>query len=285
MKESVNIQGHRGCRGRMPENTVPAFLHALDLGISSLELDVVVSADHRLVVSHEPFMNAEICAFADGSRFAGEEGVLMNIYRMTSDSLSNFDCGSQGHPRFTEQQKMVAHKPLLSELCDTLQKYCLQEGLQFPFLNIELKSRPEWYGNYQPEPAKYAEIARKELESIGLTERFSLQSFDLGMLRELRNAMPDAKLICLNEDQGKSMEDCFGELGFIPWAYSPHFEMADANLVERCRKANVVLSVWTVNDSVDAVRMLDAGVRDIITDYPDQIVRLAKEKGFEVLRH
>ena len=285
MKESVNIQGHRGCRGLMPENTIPAFFTALDLGVSTLELDVVVSADHRLIISHEPFMNADICSFPDGGRFSGEEGEMMNIYRMTSDSAAKFDCGKLGHPRFPDQLKIEAHKPLLSELCDTLRSYCQEKGIAFPFLNIELKSRPEWYGNYQPEPELYAEIALREIKAAGLENRFSLQSFDFAMLRALHEAFPAASLICLNEDRSKSMEDCFSELGFVPRVYSPYYELADELLVLRCREANVALSVWTVNDTAEAARLLEAGVRDIITDYPDRMLKLITEKGFEVLRH
>jgi len=285
MKDQVIIQGHRGCRGLMPENTIPGFLHALELGLNTLELDVVVSADNHLILSHEPYLNADICTFPDGGRLSPEEGELINIYRMTSANAAKFDCGSLGSPDFPAQKKISAHKPLLKELCDALRQFCKSYNYAFPFLNIELKSRPQWYDCYQPEPARYIEIVKDELEAAGLKEGFSLQSFDFAVLREIHTALPDTLIICLNETPAKSMENCFAELGFIPWGYSQFFEQADASLVKRCRESNVLLSVWTVNSAQDASRLLDAGVRNIITDYPDRMLTLLEEKGFELFRY
>ncbi|HSZ26331.1 MAG TPA: glycerophosphodiester phosphodiesterase family protein, partial [Cytophagaceae bacterium] len=97
--------GHRGCRGIYPENTLEGFRRAIDLGINSLELDVVVSKDRQLVVSHEPYMNPEICLKPDGSEITPSEEKQYNLYTMTYEEIKKFDCGLKIHPRFPNQKK------------------------------------------------------------------------------------------------------------------------------------------------------------------------------------
>src|SRR4028118_203743 len=80
---SFDLQGHRGCRGLMPENTIPAFLKALDLGVTTLELDVVISKDQQVVVSHEPFFSSEICKDPEGKAITKDQEKSRNIYQYT----------------------------------------------------------------------------------------------------------------------------------------------------------------------------------------------------------
>ena len=111
-----DIQGHRGARGLRPENTIPAFLMALDSGVTTIELDVAITKDKRVVVSHEPWMSAEICLDPNGNDIPKKEEMKYNIYQMTYEQVKQFDCGLKPHERFPEQQKMKIHKPLLSDV-------------------------------------------------------------------------------------------------------------------------------------------------------------------------
>lgn len=280
--DKLVLQGHRGWRGSYPENSIPGFLAVVDLGVSTLELDVVVSADHQLVVSHEPFFNPEICTFPDGSQIGPLEAEQLNIYRMRADSVQHYICGTLHYERFPEQSKIPVHKPLLTEVIAAVREHCGEKNLAVPHFNIEAKSRVEWYGEYQPEPRDYARLLTEVIRSSGLTDQSTLQSFDLKMLQSLHSSFPEAKLICLNENAGKSMPHLVSALGFKPHGYSPYFKLIDAELVATCKREGIELSAWTVNEREDIGHMLDLGVRNIITDYPERVMEVLQERGLTV---
>ena len=137
------IHGHRGCRGLRPENTLPAFLHALALGVDVIELDVVVSADNQVLVSHEPWLNPEICLGPSGQRIGGDATREFNLYHMLYADIRRCDCGQLRHPDFPEQLAMPAHKPLLSEVLMSLEAAAQQLGRTPVCYSIEIKSSPE----------------------------------------------------------------------------------------------------------------------------------------------
>jgi glycerophosphoryl diester phosphodiesterase len=124
--ESINFdkQGHRGCRGLMPENTIPAMLKATALGVTTLETDVVITRDKQVVLSHEPFFNHEISTKPDGAPVTEQEERSLNIYQMDYSQVRQFDVGLRPHPRFAQQQKLAAFKPLLAEMIDSVENYC-----------------------------------------------------------------------------------------------------------------------------------------------------------------
>lgn len=114
-------EGHRGCRGLMPENTLPAMLHALDMQVTTLEMDVVITKDKHVILSHEPFFNHEITTKPNGTYVNQEEERGLNIYAMTFPETQKYDVGLKPHPRFPQQQKLKAKKPLLSEVIDNVE--------------------------------------------------------------------------------------------------------------------------------------------------------------------
>src|SRR5688500_3464035 len=109
-------QGHRGCRGLMPENTIAAMLKAIDLGVTTLETDIAITKDKQPILSHEPFFNHEITTKPDGSFVTEAEEKSLNIYKMDYEQVKSFDVGLKPHPRFPHQQKIKAIKPLLEEM-------------------------------------------------------------------------------------------------------------------------------------------------------------------------
>lgn len=136
-------QGHRGARGLLPENTVPAFLKALEFPkISTLELDVVVSKDQQIVVSHEPWLSHHICSHSDGHPVSEQEETVLNIYQMTYAQIKSYDCGQRGNERFPEQEKIAVSKPTLSNVVLQVEAQCQQTNRKKTFYNIEIKSRP-----------------------------------------------------------------------------------------------------------------------------------------------
>ncbi|MFN7188669.1 MAG: glycerophosphodiester phosphodiesterase family protein, partial [Cyclobacteriaceae bacterium] len=134
-----DVQGHRGARGLKPENTIPAFLAALDYGVTTLELDLAITKDKKVIVSHEPWMSAAICTQPDGQPIEAKTEMTFNIYQMTYDEVKQFDCGSKGNARFPEQEKMAVHKPLLRDVIAAVEDHIKSFSRYEVDYNIEIK--------------------------------------------------------------------------------------------------------------------------------------------------
>src|SRR5258705_1416154 len=151
-------QGHRGCRGLMPENTIPAMLNAVGLGVTTLEMDIVFTKDKKAILSHEPFFNHEITTRPDGSFIETKDERNYNIYQMDYEQVKTYDVGMKPHPRFPKQQKMKAGKPLLSDVIDAVNKDMMTRRRPFPYYNIETKTQPATDNIYHPAPAEFVEL-------------------------------------------------------------------------------------------------------------------------------
>ena len=136
---TFEIEGHRGARGLLPENTIPSFIKALEYGVKTIELDVVVSRDNKLVVSHEPWFSSVISLDPKGNPIPAEKQKEHNIYNMNYSEIKKYDVGSLGNKDFPEQQKMKTYKPLLSEVFVEIGKYVKKNKLQPVRYNIEIK--------------------------------------------------------------------------------------------------------------------------------------------------
>ena len=269
----TEIQGHRGCRGLMTENTIPAFLHAMDLGVTVLELDVCISADDQVVVSHEPWISAEICRPGAGADVPGlDQQKQPHFGQLTYAQISGYDCGGRGNERFPQQQQLAAGKPLLR---DVLEFTSTKAGLlgQSVYYNIEIKSRPEWDGKEQPGPEKALALFLAEIDLAGVADRCSLQSFDYRALRLAHAQRPEIPLVQLVEEN-PVMSIELKRLGFNPAVYSPWFKLVTPGLVKAAHKKGIRVIPWTVNEPSDMLRMMEMGVDGLITDYPDRALSL-----------
>ena len=271
-----DLQGHRGARGLLPENTIPAFLRALDLGVETLELDVVVSADGIVVVSHEPWMNAEICAHPDGRPVAPAEAEALNLYRMPYAEIARYDCGRRRHPRFPEQAPTPAVKPRLADVIAAADAHARAAGRPLPRYNVETKARPAWDGIYTPDPDAFAAAVVDVIWTAGAFERASIQSFDARTLRatyRIARAMPLVLLVEAGAPEATFAENLAG-LGVKPHTYSPAFALVTPALVAEAHAAGVRIVPWTVNERADMQRLVAMGVDGLITDYPDRFERV-----------
>jgi glycerophosphoryl diester phosphodiesterase len=263
-------QGHRGCRGLMPENTFPAMKAALDLGVTTLEMDIVFTKDKQAVLSHEPFFNHEITTKPDGSFVTEAEERSLNIYRMNYDEVKNYDVGIKPHPRFPHQQKLKTYKPLLSDLLDSLQQYMMTSKRALPYFNIETKTDPATDNIYHPAPEEFVEELMKVIYSKKIEERVIIQSFDFRTLRYLHKKYPLIKTAALIEDfDERGIKDQLKSLGFTPTIYSPEYKLVTDDLITKCHEQNIKMIPWTVNDKLTIDRLKAMGVDGIITDYPD----------------
>lgn len=268
--EDFDKQGHRGCRGLLPENTVPAMLHALQLGVTTLEMDVVITNDKKVVLSHEPFFNHDISTKPDGSIVLPTEEKGLNIYKMNYEEVKQFDVGLKPHPRFPQQQKMAAYKPLLSDLLDSVQQYMTRAKRPLPFFNIETKCLPATDNLYHPEPAEFVELLMAVIKEKEIEDRVIIQSFDFRTLQYLHQKYPHIKTAMLIEDFDKrGIEKQIAALGFQPAIYSPHFSLVNEKLLAYCHQRTIKVIPWTVNKKEEIERLKKMGVDGIITDYPN----------------
>ncbi len=265
-------QGHRGCRGLLPENSIPAFLHALEFSeVVTLELDLAVSKDGQLIVSHEPWFNPAICRLSGGDTISARDAEKYLIYEMTAAELRSFDCGSWGNPRFPQQQKMQVHKPVLREVVSAVRAKYPGKTVRW---NIEIKSQPDWDGLRTPPIEEFARLVVDEIKTLRLEQLVTVQSFDVRALQAVRKINPKLQLAMLIENL-QGFEANLTKLGFVPEVYSPYYLMVNKELVRQCHERRIQLVPWTVNEVPAMRRLIRLGVDGIITDYPDLIGKVS----------
>ena len=275
--QQLDIQGHRGARGLMPENTVPAFLEALKIGVTTLELDLAVTKDKQLLVSHEPYMSAEICLDSLGNEIAKEDELAHNIYQMTYAQVKSFDCGTKIHPRFPDQQKFKVRKPLLKKVVAAANEFFGEESHRKIHYNIEIKSAPQGDDLYHPAPAEFSDLVYDFIQENMDASLVNVQSFDFRVLQYFHEIYPDIVLAVLIENN-KSIEENLNDLGFIPEIYSCDFKLLKEKDIVLLQEKNMKVIPWTVNEIDDMQRLIDWGVDGIITDYPDRLMTLISQK-------
>jgi glycerophosphoryl diester phosphodiesterase len=269
------VYGHRGCRGLCPENTLPAFLHAIRLGVDGLELDVVISADHEVVVSHEPWMASSICLTPDGLPIPPEAETQHNLYQLSYAAIRRYDCGQRLHPGFPEQVNAPAYKPLLRETLITVEAATRQLGRPAVRYSIEIKSDSAHDGIFQPLPSQFLELVLAVLREQNVLSRTTLLCFDPRILRLAHQSIPEMAT-CLLLEANQPWLPSVKNLGFVPTVLGPDFRTISPEAVTTLRTAYPMLQLvpWTVNKRTDMQRLLGLGMNGITTDYPDRLLAL-----------
>lgn len=271
-----DVHGHRGCRALMPENTVAGFLKAAELGCTWMEMDVVITGDGQVLVSHEPWMDHRICRTPQGDSITPAQQRTFNIFHMTTAEAQAFDCGSAQHPDFPEQDNAKAHKPTLLEVVEAMDEFATENGFGTIGFNIEIKSEPDLYGTFQPAPKDFVNIVMAAITDLNIADRCILQSFDPAILEAIHETEPGMRLSFLVEnDDGIAAN--LKRLSFAPAIYSPAFEQLDATAVNTLHDQDIEVAAWTVNDEADMRRMIALGVDIIITDRPDRALGILDE--------
>lgn len=275
--QNFDFEGHRGCRGLMPENTIPAFKKALDLGVTTLELDVCISKDHQVVVSHEPYMNSLFCSKPDGSPVMKADEKTLNLYAMNYVEIMAYDSGIRGNILFPEQQKLATYKPLLSEMIRACEAYIKEKKLKPVKYNIEIKSEETEYGISQPKTVQeFSDLVYKEIIKLIPPERVILQSFDFNVLKYWKLQMDDKKykrVILSALVENEMVDSSLAKLGFNPDIFSPYYKNLTQKRVDMCHEKGIKVVPWTVNKIEDMKAIKALGVDGLITDYPDRFVK------------
>lgn len=263
-------EGHRGCRGLMPENTIPAMTKALDLGVTTLEMDIAITKDGKPILSHEPWFAKEITTKPDGGFLTDNDEKKYVIYHMTYDEVKTFDVGMKPHPNFPQQLKMKVVKPLLADVIDSAEAHARATGRPLPFYNIETKTEPSQDSVYHPKPVEFVDIMMTTIVSKNIQPRVIIQSFDFRTLKYLNQKYPGYKTAMLiDEGDVRTIKDEIDALGFVPTIYSPAYSLVTRKLVEECHHKGMKIIPWTVDDKPTIEKLKLMGVDGIITDYPN----------------
>lgn len=273
------IEGHRGTRGLMPENTIPSMLKAIEAGANVLELDVHISKDKKVVVAHDPYFNRNHVLLPGGEEIPKEDSLRYILYQMDYKDISLFDVGSIHNTRFPLQENFKTHIPLLGELIDSVETYTLKNNLPGIIYNIEIKSNPSNDDLYHPKPPELVRLVVEVLKSKDLNQRFYIQSFDIREIQEVRKNYPNIPVGFLTGNQNESFENSIAKIGFLPEIYSPHFNIISKQLIEKCHKQGVKIVPWTVNSKDKMIDLIKKGVDGIITDFPDLLKQILDSKS------
>jgi glycerophosphoryl diester phosphodiesterase len=297
---AFDLQGHRGARGLLPENSLPAFARALTLGVSTLELDAGVTKDGRVVVAHDRGLNPDLARTPDGAWLAGHGPLLQAL---SFDELRTYDVGrlkpgTRYALGFPEQVAVDGTRvPELTEVFALAAK----AGNTAVRFNIETKLSPMAPGDtLAPEPFARAVIAA--IRGAGVESRATIQSFDWRTLLVVQREAPDIATAYLTLARGGGDNVQVGQAGASPWLggfdiddhggstprvvtaaggkiWSPFFGDLDAPRFQEAKALGLAVIPWTVNDPAAMGRLLDLGVDGIITDYPDRLRNLLAERG------
>ncbi len=264
-------QGHRGARGLAPENSIPAFLRALSYPwVTTLELDLAVSKDGLLVVSHEPWMSDDICRMPDGTPIPpGQGSSTYKLLDLTYGEIQSFDCGSRGNPRFPDQRREAVHKPSLAAVVAAVRDHCRENGRPMPAFNIEIKSRPSYDGLLTPPVETFSRLTVAALRDLDISGISTVQSFDPRALRAVHDLDPTLRTALLVEKPGNPSA-FVDDLGFRPAIYSPYHRLLRKRQVDALHRMGIRVVPWTVNDPKTMRKLIRWGVDGLITDYPDR---------------
>ncbi|MEX0993936.1 MAG: glycerophosphodiester phosphodiesterase family protein, partial [Balneolaceae bacterium] len=264
-----DLQGHRGARGLMPENTIPGFLKAVDYGVDTIEFDIVVTNDRQLLISHDPWFNHNISTKPDGTPVLEKEEHYHNIFGMTYEETTEYDVGIRGNPDFPGQEPLAVQKPLMRDAIKAIEVYIEEQELKPVKYNIETKSRPEWYGKFVPEPEEFARLLYEELSGLGLLDRVIIQSFDPNTLIAMRELAPEVTQAILVSRRGP-LSELLNTLGYTPEIWSPHHQLISVSTIIDARDRDMKIIPWTINSITRMRQLLELGVDGIITDYPNR---------------
>jgi len=297
---AFDLQGHRGARGLAPENTLEAFATALSIGVSTLELDLAMTKDGILVVSHDSRLNPAHTRGPDG-RFLDADGPAirsLGLAEVKQYDVGRAKPGSSYARTFPEQRGMDGVRiPTLTEVFDLVRD--AQAG-QIR-LNIETKMTPD-SGADTPDPETFAGAVAKAVQAAGLVARVSIQSFDWRTLAALRRIAPEIARVCLTSDGGGGDTLQRDRPGPSPWTagldiddfagstprlvaaaacatWSPNFRNLSPAALAEAKSLGLKVIPWTVNERADMARLLPLGLAGLITDYPDRLRAAMAQQG------
>ena len=301
--QEFDLQGHRGARGLAPENTLEAFARALSIGVTTLEMDLGVTRDGVVVVTHNLRLDPHTTRDGNGDwlRAPGPAVRALDLAQIKSFDVGRIKPGTRYAKRFPDQRPVDgARIPTLNEVIRLVQR----SGNERVRLDLETKLDPTT-PELSPTPGDFVAAAMAVIRDRGFADRVILQSFDWRTLQEIQRQAPDVPTSYLTAQQDWLDNIRSGEAGPSPWTagldvddvvgsvprlvaaaggdiWSPYHRGVSAADVKEAHDLGLKVSVWTVNDPGRMEALLDMGVDGIITDYPDRLRHVLVARGREV---
>jgi len=258
----ILVHGHRGARARRPENTLPAFQYAIEHGVDALEMDMAVTRDNVVVISHDPILEPPVCSGPAKSAV---------IHQLTLSEVRQWDCGAVRNPRFPTQQTVPGTRmPTLDDV------FRLAAKGAFDY-NIETKSFPD-HPEYTPSPEEFSRMVLEKIRQYRLEKRIILQSFDFRTLVAMRKLAPEIRLSALIENDGRDFPAVSGAAGNAQ-IVSPDYHLVTPEKVAAAHRAGLKIVPWTANAPADWDMLIAAKVDAIISDDPVELIAYLRTKG------
>ena len=299
---AFDLQGHRGARGLLPENTLPAFRKALEIGVTTLETDLAMTKDGVLVLSHDPMLNPDLVRGPDGAWLKSPGPAIRTL---TLAELRRFDVG-RSNPASKYATQFPGQQPIDGAIVPTLAElFDLVKASARPVrLNIETKLDPD-KPDEAPAPDEFAAAVVAAVRGAGLTPRVTVQSFDWRTVLAVRKLAPEIETACLtietqnwNSVRGKDGKPSRWTAGLdigrhgnsVPRlvkaagcrVWSPFWRNLTPALVAEAHALGLKVLPWTVNQPADVFVVLDMNVDGLITDYPDRARALLSGRGISI---
>lgn len=272
----LKVIGHRGHVAKHADNTIEGFLSAVDLGIHGVEMDLAVSADRKVVVSHEPYMAAASVVTPAGKRISRSKEKDYNLYKMTYDSIKQYKVGLLRSPGFRDQAEKATYKPLLSEVFEEVEEHRKKKEIEPVTFYLEVKSKPSDYGIFQPHPEEFSELIMEVVREHEMESSIVIKSFDANFLNVLKQKYPEVRTSLLL--YRTPWQEKLKLLNFKPDIISPEYkQLRRKEQVEELQALGLEVIPYTVNSKRKIARMINLGVDAIITDYPERVLRLNKK--------
>jgi glycerophosphoryl diester phosphodiesterase len=307
---TFDLEAHRGGAGLTVESTLAAFGRALDLGVTTLELDTQITRDGQAVVTHDPQVDGRKCRdtrpAAPGDPAYPYVGKYVNT--LTVAQVRTLDCGSRTLAAFPGQKASPgARMPLLSEVF-ALAKARSAGSARF---NIETKVSAD-SPSETATPEQFVQVLAADVKAAGVGDRVSIESFDWSSLMRMRKVAPDVPLVALTDRKnlqvgqpgpspwlgGLDIDDfggdvvkaahSFGAHAVSPVHGSPSSSTVDdpsyrpyvtAAMVRSAHQLGMTVIPWTVDDEATMSALVADGVDGLITNYPDRLRRVLREQG------
>ena len=250
-KYVVDVEAHRGGMGLYPEETLPAMLNAVKMGVNTLEMDLCVTQDKQVVLSHDRYFHPRYSSHPDGTPVVADEPRTY-LYEMPYSEVAKWDVGNRFNPSWPEKHCMPLAKPLAADVIAAVEAYTKETGHYPMYYDIEIKSDIDIDGGVEgvnwPEYHEFTDLCMEVLESLDLGDRLMIQSFDERALNYIHEKYPGHTLAYLVEDYEKDFDEYMSLLDFTPEWLSAYHENVDADLVAKARARGMKVNTWTVDD-------------------------------------